>query len=69
MLRNDAVRLCQENNFNTGFFEGSDNNSVVDAYELKVILYLIFLYADVKLFITFVDMRTISPSLFFLSLM
>ncbi|KAE8123795.1 hypothetical protein FH972_018720 [Carpinus fangiana] len=36
MLRNDAVRLCQENNFNTGFFEGSDNNSVVDAYELKV---------------------------------
>ncbi|GFZ03939.1 dual specificity protein phosphatase family protein [Actinidia rufa] len=36
MLRNDAVKLCQENNFNTGFFEGSDNNSVVDAYELKV---------------------------------
>ncbi|PSS07627.1 Dual specificity protein like [Actinidia chinensis var. chinensis] len=36
MLRNDAVKLCQENNFNMGFFEGSDNNSVVDAYELKV---------------------------------
>lgn len=36
MLKNDAVKLCQENNFNTGFFEGSDNNSVVDAYELKV---------------------------------
>lgn len=36
MLRNDAVKLCQENNFNTGFFEGSDG--VVDAYELKVIL-------------------------------
>ncbi|KAK8684416.1 hypothetical protein V6N13_040445 [Hibiscus sabdariffa] len=36
MLKHDAVRLCQENNFNTGFFEGSDNNSVVDAYELKV---------------------------------
>lgn len=36
MLRNDAVKLCQENNFNTGFFEGSDNNCVVDAYELKV---------------------------------
>ncbi|GMY15207.1 dual specificity protein phosphatase PHS1 isoform X1 [Fagus crenata] len=36
MLRNDAVRVCLENNFNTGFFEGSDNNSVVDAYELKV---------------------------------
>jgi atypical dual specificity phosphatase len=37
MLKNDAIKLCQENNFNTGFFEGSDNNSVVDAYELKVI--------------------------------
>ena len=37
MLKNDAVKLCLENNFNTGFFEGSDNNSVVDAYELKVI--------------------------------
>lgn len=36
MLRNDVVKLCQENNFNTGFFEGSDSNCVVDAYELKV---------------------------------
>ncbi|KAK2438945.1 dual specificity protein phosphatase [Trifolium repens] len=36
MLKNDAVKLCQENNFNTGFFEGSENNSVIDAYELKV---------------------------------
>ncbi|KAI9176952.1 hypothetical protein LWI28_009128 [Acer negundo] len=36
MLRNDVIKLCQENNFNTGFFEGSDNNCVVDAYELKV---------------------------------
>ncbi|KAK3183233.1 hypothetical protein Dsin_030519 [Dipteronia sinensis] len=36
MLRNDAIKLCQENNFNSGFFEGSDNNCVVDAYELKV---------------------------------
>ncbi|XP_057420318.1 dual specificity protein phosphatase PHS1-like [Lotus japonicus] len=36
MLKNDAVKLCQENNFNSGFFEGSDNNSAVDAYELKV---------------------------------
>ena len=36
MLKNDAVKLCQENNFNSGFFEGSDNNTVVDAYELKV---------------------------------
>ncbi|CAH9082834.1 unnamed protein product [Cuscuta europaea] len=36
MLKNDAIKLCMENNFNTGFFEGSDNNYVVDAYELKV---------------------------------
>ena len=36
MLKNDAIKLCQENNFNTGFFEGSDNNCVIDAYELKV---------------------------------
>ncbi|CAL1389208.1 unnamed protein product [Linum trigynum] len=36
MLRNDAIKLCQDNNFNTGFFEGSDSNGVVDAYELKV---------------------------------
>ncbi|KAM5571555.1 hypothetical protein ABKV19_011903 [Rosa sericea] len=36
MLKSDAVKLCQENNFNAGFFEGSDNNGVVDAYELKV---------------------------------
>ncbi|KAL0415546.1 UNVERIFIED_CONTAM: Dual specificity protein phosphatase PHS1 [Sesamum latifolium] len=36
MLKNDAIKLCQENNFTTGFFEGSDTNYVVDAYELKV---------------------------------
>lgn len=36
MLKNDAIKLCQENNFITGFFEGSDSNYVVDAYELKV---------------------------------
>ncbi|XP_020521295.1 dual specificity protein phosphatase PHS1 isoform X2 [Amborella trichopoda] len=36
MLRIEAVKLCQDNNFHTGFFEGSDNNSVIDAYELKV---------------------------------
>ncbi|MCD7454310.1 Very-long-chain (3R)-3-hydroxyacyl-CoA dehydratase [Datura stramonium] len=36
MLKSDAIKLCQENNFNTGFFEGSDSNYVVDAYELKV---------------------------------
>ncbi|XP_054807774.1 dual specificity protein phosphatase PHS1 isoform X2 [Prosopis cineraria] len=35
-LKSDAIKLCQDNNFNTGFFECSDNNSVVDAYELKV---------------------------------
>lgn len=37
MLRTDVVKLCQEDNFNTGFFEGNDNNITVDAYELKVI--------------------------------
>lgn len=36
MLKNEAVKLCQENKFNTGFFEGSDSHGVVDAYELKV---------------------------------
>lgn len=36
MLKNDVVKLCQENGFNSGFFGGSDNNYVVDAYELKV---------------------------------
>ncbi|KAG5031876.1 hypothetical protein JHK85_015858 [Glycine max] len=36
MLKNDAVKLCLEHNFNTGFFEGCENNTVVDAYELKV---------------------------------
>ncbi|XP_072980673.1 dual specificity protein phosphatase PHS1-like [Typha angustifolia] len=36
LLRSDVVKLCQENNFNTGFFEGSDSNIVFDAYELKV---------------------------------
>ncbi|KAI9079724.1 hypothetical protein K1719_038345 [Acacia pycnantha] len=36
MLKSDAVKLCQEYNFNTGFFEGSDNYCVIDAYELKV---------------------------------
>lgn len=38
MLKNDAIKLCHENNFNTGFFEGSDSNCVVDAYELKVVI-------------------------------
>lgn len=38
MLKSDAVKLCQENNFNSGFFEGSDSNYVVDAYELKVLM-------------------------------
>ncbi|CAL9136664.1 unnamed protein product [Musa textilis] len=36
LLRADVVKFCQEKNFNTGFFEGSDNNIAVDAYELKV---------------------------------
>jgi atypical dual specificity phosphatase len=36
MLRTEVVKLCQDNNFQTGFFEGTDNSTVVDAYELKV---------------------------------
>lgn len=44
MLKNDVINLCQENNFNTGFFECSDNNIVVDAYELKVKLALVSLF-------------------------
>ncbi|WOL12169.1 dual specificity protein phosphatase PHS1-like [Canna indica] len=36
LVREDVVKLCQENNFNTGFFEGNDSNIAVDAYELKV---------------------------------
>ncbi|KAL5983679.1 Very-long-chain (3R)-3-hydroxyacyl-CoA dehydratase [Asimina triloba] len=36
MLKTEAVKFCQENNFNSGFFEGSDNNGIIDAYELKV---------------------------------
>ncbi|XP_039114441.1 dual specificity protein phosphatase PHS1-like isoform X2 [Dioscorea cayenensis subsp. rotundata] len=36
LLRTDVIKLCQENNFNTGFFEGNDNNIIIDAYELKV---------------------------------
>ncbi|XP_010550757.1 PREDICTED: dual specificity protein phosphatase PHS1 isoform X2 [Tarenaya hassleriana] len=35
-LQHNVLKLCQENNFNTGFFEGSDNNICTDAYELKV---------------------------------
>lgn len=41
MLKSDAIKLCQDNNFNPGFFEGSDNNCAVDAYELKVIFTLL----------------------------
>lgn len=33
----DVIKLCQENNFNNGYFEGSDCNIAIDAYELKVI--------------------------------
>lgn len=40
MLRNDAIKLCLENNFNPGYFEGNDSNNVVDAYELKVLVIL-----------------------------
>ncbi|GJV75878.1 dual specificity protein phosphatase PHS1 isoform X2 [Tanacetum coccineum] len=36
LLKNEAVKLCQENNFNSGFFEGNESNAVVDAHELKL---------------------------------
>ncbi|KAJ4750044.1 dual specificity protein phosphatase family protein [Rhynchospora pubera] len=36
MLRNDIVKLCQDNDFNTGFFECTESPSAIDAYELKV---------------------------------
>lgn len=37
MLRTEVVKLCLDNNFNSGFFEGSGSNNIVDVYELKVI--------------------------------
>lgn len=43
MLRSDVVKLCQENNFNSGFFAGTDNNTVIDAYELKVIPFISYI--------------------------
>eukprot|EP01018_Ginkgo_biloba_P037189 Gb_03643 [translate_table: standard] len=36
ILGTEAIKLCQEKSFNTGFFEGGDTQSVVDSYELKV---------------------------------
>ncbi|CAD6238668.1 unnamed protein product [Miscanthus lutarioriparius] len=35
-LKNDVIKFCQENNFHSGFFDGTENNMVADAYELKV---------------------------------
>lgn len=37
-LKNDVLKFCQENNFHSGFFDGTENNMVADAYELKVSL-------------------------------
>lgn len=39
-LRTDLMKLCKEHNFNPGFWEGNDNSSVVDAYELKVLIHV-----------------------------
>ncbi|KAF6164315.1 hypothetical protein GIB67_029198 [Kingdonia uniflora] len=36
MLKTDVIKLRQEFFFNTCFFEGNENSSVFDAYELKV---------------------------------
>jgi hypothetical protein len=35
-LKMEVIKFCEENNFNTGFFDGIDSNLAVDAYELKV---------------------------------
>ncbi|WVZ71405.1 hypothetical protein U9M48_019996 [Paspalum notatum var. saurae] len=35
-LKNDVIKFCHENNFHSGFFDGTENNMVADAYELKV---------------------------------
>jgi len=35
-LKNDVIKFCQDNNFHSGFFDGTENNMVADAYELKV---------------------------------
>lgn len=36
MFKTDVIRFCQENNFHSGFFDGTENNMAADAYELKV---------------------------------
>jgi hypothetical protein len=36
VLKTDVIKFCQENNFHSGFFDGTENNMVADAYELKV---------------------------------
>ncbi|KAJ3676121.1 hypothetical protein LUZ60_003533 [Juncus effusus] len=35
-IKADVIKFCQENNFNTGFFDGSDSNIALYAYELKI---------------------------------
>ncbi|GJN05434.1 hypothetical protein PR202_ga23059 [Eleusine coracana subsp. coracana] len=35
-LKIDVIKFCQENNFHSGFFDGTESNMVADAYELKV---------------------------------
>ncbi|RLN21995.1 dual specificity protein phosphatase PHS1-like [Panicum miliaceum] len=35
-LKTDVIKFCQENNFHSGFFDGTENNMVADAYELKI---------------------------------
>ncbi|XP_076891154.1 dual specificity protein phosphatase PHS1-like [Bidens hawaiensis] len=36
LLKREAIKLCQENNFISGYFESTESNYVVDAYELKL---------------------------------
>lgn len=35
-LKTEVIGFCQENNFHSGFFDGTESNMVADAYELKV---------------------------------
>ncbi|TVU21189.1 hypothetical protein EJB05_30813 [Eragrostis curvula] len=35
-LKTDVIKFCQENNFHSGFFDGTESNMVADAYELKI---------------------------------
>ncbi|TVU21207.1 hypothetical protein EJB05_30831, partial [Eragrostis curvula] len=35
-LKTDVIKFCQENNFHSGFFDGTESNMAADAYNLKI---------------------------------